>query len=84
MGLKALTRIAPRLLAALPHEDIHVTAVSQVSAATQQTCCAPLREIEAALRQRPLPTPVVFILGQSARPLPLREVAKIPLSSCHE
>lgn len=84
MGLKALTRIAPRLLAALPHEDIHVTAVSQVSAATQQTCCAPLREIEAALRQRPLPTPVVFILGQSARPLPLREVAKFPLSSCHE
>ena len=84
MGLKALAGITPRLLAELQGELIHVTAVSQVSSTSQQSLCAPLSLIEAALKAKPLPTPVVFILGQSARPLPLRTPIDFHPSHPHE
>jgi len=75
MGLKALSRIAPRLQAAVPADKIHVAAVSRVAAPDQRVVCAPLSRIEAELAAYPVPMPVVFILGLCPHPL----AAPLPL-----
>ncbi|NML40416.1 uroporphyrinogen-III C-methyltransferase [Chitinophaga sp. G-6-1-13] len=66
MGLSNLPKVIAKLQVAAGAETIYVTAVSQVSAPTQQTVTATLSEIEAALTSRPLPMPVVFIIGKYA------------------
>jgi uroporphyrin-III C-methyltransferase len=80
MGLKALAHIAPRLQSAVPADEIHVSAISQVSAPGQLVVHAPLSRVEATLSERPLPLPVVFILGLHAQPLAERLAQ--PLAPC--
>ena len=84
MGLKALSRIAPRLQSAVPADEIHVSAISQVSSPQQQVVSAPLSRIEAELASHPLPMPVVFILGLCAQPLDERLAPALAPQANHE
>lgn len=70
MGLKALSLIAPRLREEVCADEIHVVAISRVGMPGQRWVHAPLCAIEAVLATQaiPLPTPVVIIMGQGARP----------------
>jgi len=84
MGLKALAHIAPRLQSAVPADEIHVSAISQVSAPGQLVVHAPLSRVEATLSERPLPLPVVFILGLHAQPLAERLAQPLAPFANHE
>ncbi|HVI45277.1 MAG TPA: uroporphyrinogen-III C-methyltransferase [Chitinophaga sp.] len=66
MGLSNLPGVLEKLKLAAGEETVYVTAVSQVSGATQQTVTATLNEIENRLAATPLPMPVVFIIGRHA------------------
>ncbi len=63
MGLKSLDKLIPKLIEVTGNPNIPINAISNVSRENELLLSSTLGEIEAAIKENPLPMPVVFLIG---------------------
>ena len=63
MGLKSLDKLIPKLIEVTGNPNIPINAISNVSRENELLLSSTLGEIEIAIKENPLPMPVVFLIG---------------------
>lgn len=67
MGLSLLGEITSRLLAAGKPSGTPAAVISEATLPTQRVVTAPLSELEACVRENPLPSPALIVVGEVVR-----------------
>jgi len=63
MGFKSLDKLIPKLIEVTGNPDIPINAISNVSRENEVLLSSTLGKIELAIKENPLPMPVVFLIG---------------------